>query len=385
MESLASPSTPVVTSRARAACLGLVAVAYAVVYARSLSWPWLGLDDWRFIVTNPHLGHGWQSAWWGLTDVEFGRRWTPVAWLVACLCGQPTALGFHVLVFVLGLILCLLVAEICLRHLDPRWAPVAALLFALSPLRIEVFAWSMGFVYATAAIFLCAAWLARARPWVSALLVVAALAAYPQAAGAAVGFVILNRRRPAGWLVAAALAAMALLQYSLRVHIGLVAWNPRVDYLPLILPHYALNLLVPFATVPLFPSLPYGLMIAGAAAIMVAAAARPAAVGWWILLFLPTLAASVTEAFWFGARYCLIPSIFAYIILARELSTVRSKVVLPLAWALVAGFAFLNIEDNGMSRGVGLCARTATQEAALVGIDFDLVRTLKDQPQTSRP
>jgi hypothetical protein len=32
-----------------------------------------------------------------------------------------------------------------------------------------------------------------------------------------------------------------------------------------------------------------------------------------------------------------------------------------------------------MSRGVGLCARVAKEEAALVGIDFDLVRTIRDQ------
>src|SRR5271167_1828519 len=92
---------PASWAQSRPVCLGLVAAGYLLVYWRSLSWGWLGLDDWRFLVTNPHLGHGWDSIRWALSDVEFGRRWTPILWLVACLCGVPTAFKFHVLVFVL--------------------------------------------------------------------------------------------------------------------------------------------------------------------------------------------------------------------------------------------------------------------------------------------
>jgi hypothetical protein len=119
--------------------------------------------------------------------------------------------------------------------------------------------------------------------------------------------------------------------------------------------------------------------------IALVAIVRPRAVGLWVLLFAPTLAASVTEGFWFGARYCLIPSIAAYGWMVYEASRLGSRLTLPVIWAAAAGFCLLNLTDVGMSRGLGLCARVASQEAALVGIDFDLVRTLKSQPPHGAP
>jgi hypothetical protein len=366
--------------RVRLLCFLCVGAGFILAYARSLSWGWLGLDDWRFLASNPHLGHGWESVRWSLTDIVFGRRWNPVLWLVACLCGAPTAFKFHVLVFALGLVLSLLVTEIYGRALRPGWALPAALLFVLSPLRLEVFTWSMGFGYETVGILLCIAWLLRARPWPSALFVVLALLTYPQAAGAAVVFCLLNRRNLAGWAMGAALLLMVSAQYWVRVHYGFLAWHHRYDYLPLILPHYALNLFVPFATVPLFPSLYYPLLWVGGAIVVVLLVLRPLPVACWILLFAPTLLASVTEAFWFGARYSLLPSIAAYGWLAYELSRLDRLFFKRLLWLVALAFLTLNLLDRGMSRGVGLCAKVAKQEAALVGIDFDLVRTIRDQP-----
>jgi hypothetical protein len=356
-----------------------VTAGFLLAYVRSLSWGWLGLDDWHFVAANPHLGHGWDSVRWALTDVEFGRRWNPVLWLVACACGVPTAFKFHLLVFLLGWVLSILVMEIYGRALGPGWGLPAALLFALSPLRIEVFTWGMGFGYETVAIFLCLAWLSRERIWWSALFVALALMTYPQAAGAAVGFCLLYRRRLAGWAVGAFLLLLVVAQYRLRVEYGVVAWHHRYDYLPLILPHYALNLFVPFATVPLFPSLFYPLLYVGGLLIVLLAAARPFPVACWVLLFAPTLLASVTEAFWFGARYSLVPSMAAYGWLVFEASRWKWPVVRLLLWAVVLAFFTLNVLDRGMSRGVGLCARVAKEEAALVGIDFDLMRTIRDQ------
>ncbi len=365
--------------RSRFLCFLCVAAGFFLAYWRSLSWGWLGFDDWRFVAANPHLGHGWESVRWALTDVEFGRRWNPVLWLVACVCGVPTAFKFHLLVFVLGLILSLLVTEVYGRALRRKWVLPAALLFALSPLRIEVFTWGMGFGYESVAIFLCVAWLVREKPWWSGLFVVLALLTYPQAAGAAVGFCLLNRRRAAGWAVGAFLLLLVLAQYRLRVAYGVVPWHHRFDYLLLILPHYALNLLVPFATVPIFPSLYYPLLYVGGIAIVLVAAVRPFPVACWILLFAPTLLASVTEAFWFGARYSLVPSIAAYGWLVFEVSKLDSRFLLRVLWLAVLGFFTLNVLDRGMSRGVALCARAAKDEAALVGIDFDLERTIRDQ------
>ena len=370
----------------RTLCLGCVALAFSLVYARGLGWGWLGLDDWRFLVSNPNLGHGWDSVLWALGDFRYGHRWLPVMWLVACLCGVPTAFKFHLLVFALGLVLSLLVTEIYGRELRRGWVLPAALLFVLSPLRLEVFTWGMGFVYETVAIFLCLAWLLRARAWWSGLFVVLALLTYPQAAGAAVGFCLFNRRRAAGWAVGAFLLAFAVVEYRIRAKLGVIPWHQRFDYLPLILPHYALNLFAPFATVPIFPSLFYPLLLVGGLLVVLAAIARPFPVACWVLLFAPTLLASVTEGFWFGARYCLIPSIAAYGWIAYEASRADGRTALRLAWVVVLAFAFFNVRDVGLSRGVGLCAQVAKQEAAFVGIDFDLMRTIRGQtPQAGAP
>jgi hypothetical protein len=361
-------------SSSRLFCFAFVSAAFVLVNARSLSWGWLGLDDWRFLVTNPHLGHGWGSFRWAVTDVEYGRRWMPFLWLVACACGVPTAFKFHVLVFALGLLLSLLVTEIYGQGLRRGWALPAALLFVLSPMRNEVFTWGMGFVYETVAILLCGAWLLRRRVGWCGFLVVLALLTYPMAAGAALAYFWVHRRRPAGWVVMAVLVSLAAFEYRLRVNYGVIPWHQRFDYLPMILPHYALNLFVPFATVPLFPSLPYPLLYVGGAVVVAAAVYRPYAVGCWILLFSPVLAASVTEGFWFGARYCLIPSVAAYGWLVHEASALRSRATLGMLWVVAAAFCVLNLRDDGLSRGVGLCARTAEREAALVGIDFDFLR-----------
>jgi hypothetical protein len=366
--------------RRRLACLLCVAAGFILAYGRSLWWGWLGLDDWRYVAANPNLGHGWESVWWGLTDVRFGQRWDPVLWLVACLCGVPTAFKFHLLVFVLGLVLSLLVMEVYGRALPRGWALPAGLLFSLSPLRIEVFTWGMGFGYETVGIMLCLAWLLRERPAWSAGCVALALLTYPQAAGAAVGFCLLYRKRWEGWAVGAFLLLLVVVQYRLRVVYGVVQWHQRFDYLPLILPHYALNLFVPFATVPLFPSLYYPLLYVGGLAIVIAAAVRPRAVAWWVLLFAPTLLASVTEAFWFGARYSLVPSMAAYGWLIFEMSRLKRRLWRVFLWIAVGGFFTLNILDRGLSRGVGLCGQVAKEEAALVGIDFDLMRTIRGQP-----
>jgi hypothetical protein len=369
-----APPDPESWRRSRLFCFAFVSAAFVLVNARSLSWGWLGLDDWRFLVINPHLGHGWESARWALTDVQYGRRWMPLLWLVACACGVPTAFKFHVLAFALGLILSLLVTEIYGQGLRRGWVMPAALLFVLSPLRGEVFTWGMGFVYESVAILLCAAWLLRRSVLWSGFFVVAALLTYPASAGGALAYAWYNRRRVAGWVVLAVLVSLAAFEYRLREALGVIPWHHRFDYLPMILPHYALNLFVPFATVPLFPSLPYPLLYVGGAIVVAAAAYRPQAVGCWVLLFSPILAASVTEGFWFGARYCLIPSVAAYGWLVHEASALRGRAALWMLWVAAAAFCVMSLRDDGLSRGVGLCARTAEREAALVGIDFNFLR-----------
>jgi hypothetical protein len=145
--------------------LAVVLVCYLGLYVRAVRQGWMGLDDYALLRNNFHLGEGWASFLWGFVDLNFGRRWTPMLWTVANLAGDPTVLHFHVLVLVLGALLSVLVL-VCYREvLSPGWALFAALMFLCSPMRLEVFAWEMGFVYVTVGIWLCLAFLTRARPW----------------------------------------------------------------------------------------------------------------------------------------------------------------------------------------------------------------------------
>jgi hypothetical protein len=366
--------------KGRYAVLGCVAVCFSALYYRSLSWGWLGFDDRLLLTRNPHLGHGFSSFVWGFCDIEFGRRWTPVLWTVANSVGVPSALKFHVLVFFLGLALCLLVAWCYLDFLTPRWALCAALLFTASPLRLEVFTWGMGFVYETTAILLCLAFVARRHPARACSLVALALLCYPQAAGAALIAIWCFRKSWPSFALSALLVVLVVIQMTARVHHGFIPWHMRWDLVPLVPANYAFELFWPFATVPIFPPVFYWPMLAGVLVIGVTGALAPRALVIWCVLLAPTVLASVTESFWFGARYALIPEIPAYCFLIYLVSRDTGRYRGWLVAVVLMAFAGRNLGDYTLSKGIFTAASGAAKEARSVGLDFDLWRYIKGYP-----
>jgi len=351
--------------------LWIVLLVYVALYWRGMAQGWLGLDDYALLRNNPHLGDGWASFLWGFVDLNFGRRWTPILWSVANLVGQPTAVGFHALVFVLGACLSCLVTCCYLTLFRNGWALAASLLFVCSPMRLEVFTWEMGFVYETVGIFLCAAFLLRERPWPCVVMCAMALLTYPAAAGACLLAIWYHRAKWAGCVLGIVLCLVASLQFVVRKQIGFIAWHPRFDLVGLVPFHYALSVFWPFATVPVFPPVFYWAMLGGLAIVVVLVIEKPKAALVWAVLLSPVLLAAVTESFWFGARYALITDAFAYGFLCWLVSRDSGRYRVALCAVVIGLFLMRNAEDRSYRSGALGVGLSAVQQGELVGARMD--------------
>jgi len=345
----------------------LVLVVYLGLYCRAVRQDWMGLDDYTLLLNNRHLGDGLASFLWGLKDLNFGRRWTPMLWTVANFAGDPTVLHFHLLVLVLGAVFSVLVL-LCYREvLSNGWALFASLVFVCSPMRLEVFAWEMGFVYVTVGIWLCLAFLLRARPWGCCYCCMMALCTYPAAAGAVLVAIWIHRRSLAGWVLAAFLVVIACFQLMVRREIGFVPWHPRFDLVAMVPLHYALSVFVPFATIPVFPAVWYWPLLLGAAVIGVAWAAKPGVLGVWFVLLSPVFLAAITESFWFGARYALVTDLAVYAYLVRVVAGDSGRCRSFLSGCVLLCFVWLNLSDGSYANGIWGIGMAAVREARLVG------------------
>lgn len=343
-----------------------VLAAYGALYARTASWGWLGFDDYSLISTNANLGHGWSSVGWALTDVRYLGRWMPLGWLPVALGG--TALQLHLLVLALGAVLCVLVAEMYRQFSPGVFALPFALLFVASPLRLEAFGSIVGYLYTLTAIFGVLAVLDRRTRWRAVLWLLCALLTYPQAAG----FLLIGawcwRGSRASWVLLGSLAAMIMLQYWLRVRMGWLPMQHHWALLPWTLGHEFASLVMPIVTVPIFPPVYYPLEWLGLAVMAALLFWRPSILAVCLILFLPTLAAAVSEPFAFCARYSTFMSVAAFGLLAAALSTSSRKwIALPVA-ALAAMWAFGNLTDDGLAHGRYGAERRALAEAKLLGV-----------------
>lgn len=283
---------------------------FFLVYAPSLSFGYIRLDDFWLLESNTRLGHWSLSGLrWALTTTEIDDRYHPVWWVVAWLGGGQSAFGYHVLTLVEGAVF-----SASLYHLLRRWAsPFQSALcvgwLVLSLNSLEIFEWALGFGYLTVGLLLV--WALLAEGWVSLLLVCLSLLAYPQAV--CFGLLVVWDRCPdllRRGVYVGFVGLFVFMQYRLRytgrfakdVDPNWCLWYGAVG-------HYAVQLLVPYAVNPLYPPLPDwslgpGLLILGGCAAQ-----------WWpitwrvLFVLLPTLAASVTEPFTFGTRYLFLPSI----------------------------------------------------------------------------
>jgi tetratricopeptide (TPR) repeat protein len=196
--------------RVPAVC-GLLALAVALAFGRTVGYGFVNYDDNVFVYENPQIKTGFngKSMAWAMTN-NCGSVWGPLTWLSYIADWRlygPKAGGFHLTNVLLhgATSVCLFLA---LRRLtDATWpSALAAALFAVHPLRVE-----------------SVAWVAERKGLLSGLFFVLTLWAY---AGYA--------RRPFSWwryLAVAVMFALGLLAKAAAVTFPFVAL--LLDYWPL--------------------------------------------------------------------------------------------------------------------------------------------------------
>lgn len=354
---------------------GVVVCLFLVLYVRTVTWGWLMFDDKALILDNPHLGQWtWENWKWAFTDTAFGRRWTPLLWAVA-LVPPKTAVAFHMLVVCLGAVLCGLVFVLLLRFADLWEALALACLFVACPLRLEVFAWNMGFVYETVAIFSVAAFLTDV-PLLALAFAWCALLTYPQAAG--VFLIVLWRMRssPWAWVSVWFFLMFTLFQYQLRHAVGFIPWHVTFAPVPLALLHYVLMLVFPVVTSPVFPATWYPALAVGAFVLSVWLAADWRSCAVCLLVLSPVFAAAVTESFWLGARYSLLFDIAVLCVVGGWLRGYWSRWLRPSLWLCVGLGAFLVGHDRVFAGDEIHALSETVKEADSLGADCLFYRVL---------
>jgi hypothetical protein len=147
----------------------------AAVYAQSIDFGLLQWDDHRMVVANAHLQPiDGANLRWMFSDATYNRMYMPLGWLAYAV--SIVAVGIDpswqhaisVLMHVVNAALVYLVIVAVLRWIDPargspRVALMAALIWALHPLRVEVVAWVAARVHAQAAVLTLAALLCYLR------------------------------------------------------------------------------------------------------------------------------------------------------------------------------------------------------------------------------
>jgi tetratricopeptide (TPR) repeat protein len=124
----------------------LLALGTWAIYARSVSFDFIGFDDQVYLINNAHVNTGlsWANTRWALSSTSLAN-WHPVTWLtcqaVVQLAGvRPGA--FHAASFLLHGGSAALMFVFLIRATGERWPSfAAAALFAWHPLRVESVAW----------------------------------------------------------------------------------------------------------------------------------------------------------------------------------------------------------------------------------------------------
>jgi hypothetical protein len=161
---------------------------------------------------------------------------------------------------------------------------------------------------------------------------------------------------------------MVIAQYFLRAHMGWIPVQRHWSLLPLTLGHEFVSLVAPFVTVPIFPATYYPLEWLGFAIIALLLLWRPRILAVLLVLILPTLAASVTEFFAFGARYSVFMAIGACGMLAVVMARSAPRWAPVVLVAIAAMWAFGNVLDQGFSNGRYGVELQAASEARLLGV-----------------
>ena len=355
--------------------LVVISAVFWCLFGRSVSWGWVEFDDKALVYSNEHLaGWHWETVKWALTDTDFGRRWTPVLWLVAMIPGCKSAVGYHLLVLGLGWLLsCLLFVWFC-RSFDAWFALLLALVFVCNPMRWEIFGWNMGFVYETCGICCVASCLVGSGFWCLALAALGVLC-YPISAG--VLLIQLWRCRRSWWCTGfgVGLVCLAVFQYSLRVRMGFIPMHYRWDVWWWSICHYVLSFAFPWVTSPVFPAGYYPLLAVGAGFVGLWAALHWRSLAVCLVVFSPVLAAGVTESFWYGARYSVLFTMVCLWFFGRLLkwsgSGLRAGVLLVVVCVLGG---FLVEGDDLLAHGNIYALERTIESARFVGVNTDIYK-----------
>lgn len=367
----------------RCAYYGLVGLVYIGLYARTLGWGWIGLDDTLLLRDNPHLGHSLSALWWAVTDMGFGRRWLPGTWLVADMLSGWGPFGFRLGTFVLGLAMVLSALRLFELDLPAKWAVVPALLFACSPMRMEVFGWSIGFIYCTVA--LCGIWswiwYQQGKEWLSSCAAIVALFTYPQAAGLVVFLAWRYFGSSQGFILWAALAYVLVIDIFLRATIGYVPVQAHFGTALVVAPHYVASMFVPLGTVPVVPVGWHWAAFVGSVLCGVAFGVSPRKSMVCLLILAPTIAAAVTESFWFCGRYSILLSLAVLWCLGPAMRTVWVRRI-GLLWAGL--FGAVTLGHAGFRSLESCLGRAYVESCFLYGADDPRTVSLRDIPNRLR-
>jgi tetratricopeptide (TPR) repeat protein len=150
--------SPAKKERLRYAVPALIALATFIIFSGALRGGFLNWDDNIYLLANPHYrGLGWENLRWMFTST-LGGPYQPLCWLSFAFDHRLWGMdpfGYHLTNVLLHCANAVLFYGVALRLLPPAAAPrpgvgpgrprlaaaVAALLFALHPLRVESVAW----------------------------------------------------------------------------------------------------------------------------------------------------------------------------------------------------------------------------------------------------
>lgn len=362
----------------RSLATGAIVFLFLACWVRSIGWPWLAMDDAAVLGRCPFLNDGVASLLRCLTDVTYGRRWMPVFWCLAWLGAPFGVAGYHVITVLVGALLCLLV---CSRAFV-RWGwfgYAVAIVLLFSPARAEIFGWAIGFLYVAAAAAIFGMWDAveSGRYRVALAWAVFGLLVYPVTAGFVLW--VICRAWRAGERVALPLLFFALYfvsQMVTRVLIGYVPFSPRFDLCWWVLPHYFGMAFVPVFTMPLDTPGFYPLLLVPVLALSFLVPLAPRWAGWFLIVMLPVLQASVTESFWAGGRYGVVADIAIWCPLACWLVrySARTKLLRWLVAVLAVVFVALSFAHDGYSSQKAVARRAIWETSLLYGRTWEFQR-----------
>lgn len=138
---------PVVTGRRGRAPAYLLVAAVLGAFSPVVGNGFILLDDWTYLLRNPHLADGITagSLRWACTE-SYAANWSPLTWVAHLLAVRLFGLappGHHLVNLLLHALVAALLFRVLRAMTGRPWpSALAAALFALHPLRVESVAWA---------------------------------------------------------------------------------------------------------------------------------------------------------------------------------------------------------------------------------------------------